>query len=117
MEQASTKSRKQLSLIFYLLGAFGLILGGVQLVSFLSSWEGIALADAALNAGIGVLELFAGWFVMKGKKNAVFFLGAAILVSLVYGLVVGRGFNFVMLLVGGFFLARTIMLWQSGELS
>ncbi len=117
MGQTSTNSRKQLSLILFFVGALGVIFGGIHLMSFLSSREGIALSDAALNAGLGVLELLAGWFVTKGKKIAIFFIGAAILVSLVYGLLVGRGFNFVMLIVGGLFLVQAIMLWRRGDLS
>ena len=116
MEQKNASSHKQLSLILFLGGALGLVFGGVHLMSFLSSGSGISLSDAAFNASLGVLELLAGWLVTQGKKIAILFIAAAILASLIYTLSVGRGFNFVMLVLGGTFLVWAITLWRQGGL-
>jgi hypothetical protein len=72
MEQSGAGSRKQLSLLMFIGGALGLVFGGIHLASYLSSGASISLSDAGFNAGAGVLWIFAGWFITKGKRLAVF---------------------------------------------
>jgi hypothetical protein len=117
METKNASSRRQLSLILFFGGALGLIFGVVHLTSFLSSGSGMSLSDAVFNASFGVLELLAGWLVTKGKAIAILSMAAAILASLVYTFLVGRGFNIVTLALGGLFLVWAITLWRRGGLS
>lgn len=117
MEQKTWISRKRLSNYMFLGGILGLVFGGIHLTSYLSTSSQISLSDAGFNAGLGVLELLGGWLVRKGKMLA---LGVAIIVvlaSLVYSYLMGRGFNFTFLVLGGLFLVWMIVLWQRGGLS
>lgn len=117
MEQNIESSRKQLSFILFVGGAAGLIFGGILLMSYLSSDTDTSLSDAGLNAGFGLLEILAGWFITKGKRIAILFVVAAILASLVYSFLAGRGLNYYMLVMGGLFLVWAISLWRRGGLS
>jgi hypothetical protein len=117
MKQSFTSSTKQLSLIMFIGGALGLIFGCIHLISYLSSDSSISLSDAGFNAGSGAIEICAGWFFSKGKKIGILFVVTAILASLVYSYQVGRGFNFITLILGSLFLIWIISFWRRGDLS
>lgn len=116
MEKKKIDYRKQLTFFLYLWGALGLIFGAVHLMSFLSSGSENSLSDAALNTASGLLGLCAGWLVTKGRRIAVLIIAASILVSMVYYYLVGRGFDFLTIILGGFFMYWAIKLWRQGEL-
>jgi len=117
MDQSIAGSRKQLSFIMFFGGLLGLVFGVTHLMSYLSSGSSTSLSDAVFNASFGILEILAGWFITKGKKLAIIFIVVAILASLIYSFLAGRGFNFVILALGGLFLIWVIILWRRGGLS
>lgn len=117
MEQDVLKSRTQLSNLMFLGGILGLIFGLLHLSTFLSSGSSIALSDAGINAGLGVLDLLGGWLVRRGRLVVILVASSVILASLIYAYVVGRGFNIVSLVLGGLFLAWIVILWKRGGLS
>ena len=117
MQQNVLGSRKQLSNLLFLSGILGLAFGGLHLSTFFSSSSSTALSDAGFNAGLGLVELLCGWLVAKGKLLAFPVAAAIILASLIYSYMMGRGSNFVSLIVGGVFLTWLIFLWRRGELA
>jgi hypothetical protein len=117
MKQSFTSSTKQLSIIMFIGGALGLIFGSIHLMSYFSSGSSISLLDAGFNAGSGVIQICASWFLSTRKKIAILFVVTAILASLVYSYLVGRGFNYITLLMGCLFLFWILSFWRRGDLS
>ena len=116
MEKKKIDYRRQLTLFLYLWGALGLVFAGIHLLPVFSSGSDTLPYDVAMNAGSGLLGLLAGWLVAKGRRIAVAFIVASILVSMVYYYLVGRGFDFLTIILGVFFMYWAIKLWKQEEL-
>ena len=116
-EQKIPGSHRQLSILLYLIGASALVFGAIYLSSFLSSGSNLSLSDAVLNALSGGVELLAGWLAGQGKKLAILCVLLVVIAGLIYPPLVGRGFNFAILIVGGALLTWMITLWRRGSLS
>ena len=99
-----TVSRLQLLMLLYLMGGLGLLFGGLHLSSYLTAPTATAAADAAFNAGFGLLHLGAGWLVGRGKRLALAPVAVGMAASLIYSYAMGRGFSFIPLAVGAMLL-------------
>jgi hypothetical protein len=119
MDQASTSTSRLDSLArLFTFGAIGGIIAGlIHLASLLSNgYTSIGLGDVLFNMSGGVLAFICSR-LLKNKKLLVIPLFAVIvLLSIVYGFLVGRGFNFIFTVIGLLILGGLISLWRSGEL-
>lgn len=119
MGQTSTSTARLNSLTtFFTIGAIvGIIAGLIHFASLLSDgYTSIRLGDAIFNTSGGILA-FVCSRLLKSKKLLVIPLFAGIvLLSIIYGFVVGRGFNIIFTVFGLLVLGGLISLWRDGEL-
>lgn len=114
MPDKSTSPLKGAARILYITGILGLVFALLHLVSYLSSASSLSLLDAGFNALFGLLLLLAGWFLDQGRKVAIIVLVLAVLASLSFGFLVGRGLNFFFLFISGFLVLWVLYLFFRG---
>jgi hypothetical protein len=113
-----SKSFNSLVRVFNYCGLFGIIATAIILVGGLSSgFSGIKIADALFNLTYAILFFICARLLAKGKVLAVWLCGAAILLSLIYSFIMGRGFNLIIAVIGAWFIWRLFSLKKLGEIS
>lgn len=102
---------------FIISGAGSVINGALQAYgSITGRGEIFQIRDAVLNASLGIIFLICLWFTIKRNKIVLWIYGFAILVSIVYSFVVGRGFNYLMAIFGALIMYQLVKLVKANEL-
>ncbi|MEZ4862834.1 MAG: hypothetical protein R3C14_16070 [Caldilineaceae bacterium] len=119
MSTAKQISKQRYRLIGWLFygGIGGIAFGGIHLWSFYTLGDRIAFYDAMFNILLGVSYFASFRLVEKGKFLAVQVCAVSLVAALLYGWIMGRGFNVIMLVIGGVLLWQVIQLWRRGELA
>jgi len=92
---------------------FGLIHAGSMVAQGATS---LRLGDALFNMLLGVTLLGCSWLVSKGKGIVIGVFVLLILSAIVYSFAVGRGFNFVAIILGAGFTWELLSLRKKGEI-
>ena len=109
--------KQQLVKAFRAAGVIGLIFGTFHALAAIADNAGmIRFYDAILNFGLGVVALICAELLVKGRVSVLYLSGVTIAVLLVYSLVMGRGFNFVIAIIGGILVGLLIALRQRAEI-
>ena len=104
--------------VLLLVGVVGLLSGLVSLANLFSegfSWLGIG--DTISNLTFSVLMITASRWMMKGRLAAIWLFSAAILITLIYNLIAGRGANVTLAAVGVVGAILILVMEKNGELS
>lgn len=102
---------------FKAVGIIGLTFGSFHALAAIADNAGmIRVYNAILNFALGVVTLICAELLMKGRRLVLYLSGAAIAALLVYSLVMGRGFNFVIAIAGGILIGALWILRQRGEI-
>ena len=113
------KSQHFTSLVtaFALLGGAGILVGIINLIrALLSGFSSVHLADSVFNTVFGILFLICAQVLSKGKVRVIWLVGGTILLSILYGFVMERGFNLIIAIIGVYFLWRLLALKRKGKL-
>jgi hypothetical protein len=116
-EKQALKSRKELFSFLLFGGIVLLVFGGVHFFSYLRTGAGISLSDAAFNGLAGVVSLCGAWLVSKGKFLVILVVLFYVLAGLAYAYLVGRGFNYFVILFGVILIPWMYLLRKNGALS
>lgn len=98
------------------MGIGGLIAGLIHFTGLMNNFTDIGLADALFNSLLGILSLICYTLLKKNNRSVIFVYGVEFLAILIYSPIVGRGFNFIMFVIGGILLWRLVTIWKQGEL-
>lgn len=109
-------SKQWLERVFLYMWVGGLIVGLIHFWGLMDSFTEIGLADAIFNSAIGFLTLISWSLLKKNNKNVLFLFALEYLIILIYSPIIGRGFNYILFVIGGFLLWRLAALWKEGEL-
>jgi hypothetical protein len=97
--------------------AAGILVGIINLIrALLSGFSNVHLADSVFNTVFGILFLICAQLLAKGKVRVILLVGGTILLSILYGFVMERGFNLIIAIIGVYFLWRLIALRKQGAL-
>ncbi len=111
-------SRQQLTSIVMWGAAFGAAFGALHMLTYLQEGNLTSLYDALFNAGIGgALRLVTYFLLRSGKALAIVVEVIGVLCSIGFALLLGRGFNYISLVLGGLFVFWLINLWRQKVLS
>jgi hypothetical protein len=113
----AAKRKSQFTKLF-LLVAIGLgIAGGIHFFSIISSgFTSIRLADAIYNSVLGIVVFICSKLLEKGNRLVIYLMGAVGVAAVLYSFIMGRGFNFIMVIVVGFFVWQLLTLAKAGEI-
>ncbi|MCL4261668.1 MAG: hypothetical protein KJ069_00565 [Anaerolineae bacterium] len=110
-------SKTSLYRLFLFGGLLSIVFGFIHISSGLTSdFTSIIIGDAIINILSGLLFLVAAWLLSQGKQATIIVVVLSILASIIYAFVVGRGVNFVAIIVGAFLLWQLYGLKRQGEL-
>ncbi len=113
-----SKTFKSYVTILTVMGVLGVLAGLINLFGAMSSgFSGVRLADAIFNALYGVLLFICSRILAKGKVLVIWFVSGCVLLSIIYGFAMGRGFNFVITALGALFIWQLLTFKKQGELS
>jgi hypothetical protein len=109
---------KQLTTLFLVGGIAGVIFGAIHLVSIITEgFTAIRLGDALINTLFGVIGLVCWRLLTVRNRIVIAVWGASIVVALIYAFAVGRGFNFVAVVLEVMVAGALVVLSRRGELS
>jgi hypothetical protein len=116
-KKQALKSRQELFSFLLFGGIVLLVFGGVHFLSFIRSGESISLYDACFNGLAGAVSLFGAWRLSKGKSLVILVVLFYILAGMACAYLVGRGFNYFIMLFGVILLPWLYLLRKRGALS
>lgn len=98
---------------FLVIMAIGLIIvGGIHLFSIVDSgFTSIALADVIYHFTLGIIVFFCSRLLKKKNPLVIYLMGAVGIIAVLYGFLMGRGFNFVMVII------TVSFVWQLSRLT
>jgi len=112
-----SKSFNFLLRIFYIGGIIGILFGFINLYGGLSSeFSGTQLEDTIFNSIFGILFLICGNLLSKSKFLVTWVFMGAIILSIVYSYVLGRGFNFIIAIIGAWIIWQLFKLRKQNEI-
>jgi hypothetical protein len=101
---------------FTLLGGAGILVAAIGLIRALpSGLSDVQLTDSVFNAVFGILFLIYAQMLAKGKAWVIWLVGGTISASIIYSFAMGRGFNWIIAIIGVYFLWRLITLKRKGK--
>jgi lysylphosphatidylglycerol synthetase-like protein (DUF2156 family) len=113
-----SKSFKSYVTILTVMGVLGVLAGLINLFGAMASgFSKVRLADVIFNVVFGILIFICSRVLAKGKVAAIWLFSGCILLSIIYGFAMGRGFNFVIAGLGSLCIWQLFTLKKHGELS
>jgi hypothetical protein len=82
-----------------------------------SGFTSIRLADAIYNFVAGLIVFICSRLLKAGNRLAIYLMGAVGIIAIAYGFLMGRGFNYIMLIVTGYFVWQLLTLAKAGEIN
>ena len=109
---ALAKRKSQLTNIFLIMAISLIIVSGIHLFSIINSgFSSVALADTVYHLVSGVIVFICSRLLKRGNRLVIYLLGAEGVIAVLYGFLMGRGFNFILVIIIGYFV------WQVSDLA
>jgi len=98
-------------------GVLLIIFGFIHVFGFFTGeFTYLKLWDAIFNTSLGIIHMICFIYLNKRQMLVVWIYGFSILLSIGYGFVVGRGFNYFIAIFGAFIIYRLFELKKTNEL-
>lgn len=112
------KQASQLAAFFVIMAIGLIIVGGIHLFSIVNSgFTSIALADTVYHFTLGIMVFLCSRLLKKRNPLVIYLMGAVGIIAVLYGFLMGRGFNFVMVIIAGFFVWQLSKLTKAEEMN
>jgi hypothetical protein len=113
-----SKSFKTYVTLLTVFGILGVLAGLINLFgAMVSGFLMVRVADTIFNLIFGVLIFICSRVLARGKVLVIWLLSGCVLFSIIYSYIMGRGFNFVIAVLGALSIWQLFRLFKQGELS